>query len=959
MQLQIPLWIRVGIVAAIVVAVFWRGVVDIAVDWMWFESLGHLSVYKTTLFMRLGLMVGGFLVGAGVTAVSLFAASRRAPIEFWRLQLATATGEDALPLDPKRLKRIVQFAAVGVAFLVGSMFSQATASSWLDVLSYMHQVPFGATDPVFERDISFYVFTLPLLQFIRRFTMGVLALTGMATAGWYLLSAAAQNPQRPQLPDAGRRHLLLIGSLMFVVSAAGWWLSRFELLVETNGAVVGIGYADEAARLPGYALASVVALVAAGVMLFAIRRPGWRLPLITVAVTLGANYIFTAAIPQMTEQYIVQPSQLELERPYLTRNIESTRTAYALDRIDVRPFEAESGLTMTDIQNNPDTIDNIRVWDTRPLLTTYSQLQEIRTYYDFTAVDVDRYTIDGSPRQVMLAVREMNVDALPGAGNWVNQHLQYTHGYGFTMSPVNVVTPDGLPELFVQDIPPTTTIDLDVSRPEVYYGERTNDYVIVRTGEKEFDYPMGENNMTTTYEGKGGVELSSSLRTLLFAGHLENLDILLSQYIRRDSRVLLHRNIRRRVSRVAPFLAYDADPYAVVVDGGIHWILDAYTATDRYPYSERTQIPNQGFRANYIRNSVKVVVNAYNGTVDFYVSDPSDPIIQTYAEIFPGTFHAQEDLPAALTSHLRYPSDFFDTQAKLYAQYHMQDPTVFFNREDLWDVPIAAYAKSDRMDSYYLIMKLPGEEAAEFILLVPFVPQNKDNMIAWMAARSDGEHYGRLIVYTFPKKKLIFGPAQIESRFDQTPEISEQLTLWDQAGSSVVRGNLLAIPIEDSLMYVEPVYLQAGSADRMDRRRELPELKRVIVTHGKKIAMAPTLDEALEQVFGAMPENLPATAPPPMQPAPAAATGDDPRNQPEVELVSLARAALLRAEERQRAGDWAGYGEALVELKVHLSRLDEAMQTEDAEAPASDETGATAPGDNDPSLPEALDQSGE
>jgi uncharacterized membrane protein (UPF0182 family) len=935
------------VVVAIIVAVFWRGVVDIAVDWMWFESLGHLAVYKTTLFMRMGLTVGGFLVASSVTALSLFVAAKRAPIEFWRLQLAATAGEDALPLDPKRLKRIVQLAAVGAAVLVGSMFSQATASSWLDVLSYLHQVPFEATDPVFERDISFYVFTLPLLQFIRRITMGILAFTGMATAVWYLLSAAAQNPQRPELPDTGRTHLLLIGALMLVVSSVGWWLSRFELLVETNGAVVGIGYADEVARLPGYALAALVALVAAGVLLFATRRPGWRLPLITVATTLGANYILTVAVPKMTEQYVVQPSQLELERPYLTRNIQGTRTAYALDRIDVRPFEAETGLTMTDIQNNPDTVENIRVWDTRPLLTTYSQLQEIRTYYDFMAVDVDRYDIDGSSRQVMLAVREMNVDALPGAGNWVNQHLQYTHGYGFTMSPVNVVTPDGLPELFVQDIPPTTTIDLDVSRPEVYYGERTNDYVIVRTGEKEFDYPMGENNVTTTYEGTGGVELTSALRTLLFAGHLENLDILLSQYIRRDSRVLLHRNIRRRVSRVAPFLAYDADPYAVVVNGGIHWILDAYTVTDRYPYSERTQVSNQGIRANYIRNSVKVVVNAYNGTVDFYVSDPSDPIIQTYAKIFPGTFHAREDLPEELTSHLRYPSDFFDTQAKLYAQYHMQDPTVFFNREDLWDIPIAAYANSDRMDSYYLIMKLPGEEAAEFILLIPFVPQNKDNMIAWMAARSDGEHYGRLIVYTFPKKKLIFGPAQIESRFDQTPEISEQLTLWDQAGSSVVRGNLLAIPIEDSLMYVEPIYLQAGSADRKDRRRELPELKRVIVTHDKRIAMAPTLDEAMAQVFGSMPENLPARALSRTQRKLLPPVIDDDSNQTDTQLVSLARNALLRAEERQRAGDWAGYGEALLELKDHLNRLDARAPTSEAPDQSTD---ASQP---DSSAPEA------
>jgi hypothetical protein len=884
-------------------------------------------------------MIGGFLVAAGIAATSLWIAARAAPVEFWRLQAANGGGENTPPIDTARLTKLVKYAAMGVAVLVGTMFAQATASAWLDVLSYLNQQEFGTTDPVFGYDISFYVFTLPVLQFVRGYFMGVLALTGMVTAGWYLLAAAAQDPQRPQLSEKGRQHLLVIGAMMFVITAIGWVLARYELLTETNGAVVGIGYADEVARLPSYFLAALVALGAAVSLLVAGRRPGWRPAIITVAVYVGARYVLTIAVPQMTEEYVVQPSQLELERPYLTRNIAGTRNAYALDRIDVRPFEAGSDLTMADIRNNPDTIENIRVWDTRPLLTTYSQLQEIRTYYDFTDVDIDRYMIDGKSRQVMLAVREMNVDALPGAGNWVNQHLQYTHGYGLTMSPVNVVTPDGLPKLFVQDIPPSTTIDLDVSRPEVYYGERTNDYVVVRTGEKEFDYPMGDSNVTTTYEGKGGVELTSSLRTLLFAGKLENLDILLSQYIRRDSRVMLYRNIRQRVSKIAPFLLYDADPYAVVDEGRIHWVLDAYTITSGYPYSERTVIPNQGVPANYMRNSVKVVVDAYDGSVTFFVADTSDPIIQTYDAVFPDTFMDLETMPTSLRSHLRYPSDFFDTQAKLYAQYHMQDPTVFFNREDLWDIPIAAYAKSDRMDSYYLIMKLPGEEKAEFILLIPFVPQNKDNMIAWMAARSDGTQYGRLIVYTFPKQKLIFGPAQIESRFDQTPEISEQLTLWDQAGSSVVRGNLLAIPVEDSLMYVEPIYLQAGSADRKERRRELPELKRVIVTHGKRIAMAPTLAQALDEVFGGMPENLPAT---PLASSIAVPNAEPQAGQTRAELVGLARQALATAEARQREGDWAGYGQSLINLKTHLNSLEMLMQAERTEqAPTTEAAPAT------------------
>jgi len=944
MQVQIPLWIRAAVIVVIVLGVTWRQVVDVVVDWMWFDALGHLAVYRTTLFTRLGLMAGGFSIAAGAAGFSLWLAGRRAPIQYWRLKLAAQSAEDAVSFDPERLKQMVRFGTIGAALLAGTMFAQVAGSTWLEVLSALNHHDFGSIDPVFGRDVSFYVFVLPLMLFAKGLAMGILAITGLLTAGWYLLAAASANPQRPKLSDEGRRHLLGIGALMFVTTAVGWWLARFELLFGSTGAVVGVGYADEAARLPGYIAAALLALGVAGALVAAMRQKGWRTALIAVAVYMGGRFVLTRMLPEMTEQYVVQPSQLELERPYLQRNIEGTRTAFALDRIDVRPFEAESGLTMADIRNNPLTIDNIRVWDTRPLLTTYAQLQEIRSYYDFTDVDVDRYTLNGSTRQVMLAVREMNVERLPGAGNWVNRHLQYTHGYGLTMSPVNVVTPDGLPELFVQDIPPTTTIDLQIDRPEIYFGEATHDYVIVRTGEKEFDYPMGDENVYTTYEGQGGVELSSGLRTLLFAGYLENLDILLSQYIQRDSRVLLHRRLTDRIRRVAPFLSYDADPYAVVSDGRIKWVVDAYTTTSRYPYSEATRIPNQGVVVNYIRNSVKVVVDAYDGSVTFYVADDSDPIIRTYGDIFPGTFVALDKMPADLRSHLRYPADFFDTQADLYRQYHMQDSTVFFNREDLWEVPSAAYQASDKMASYYLIMKLPGEDHAEFINLVPFVPRAKDNLIAWMAARSDGDHYGKLIVYTFPKQKLIFGPAQVESRFDQTPEISEQLTLWDQSGSSVVRGNLLVIPIEDSLMYVEPIYLKAGNSDKGDQRRELPELKRVIVTHGKKIAMAPTLDEALAQVFGEMPENVPvAGTPDATEPASDSPPEQTAAGRTEAWLVAAARAKLEEAEGKQRAGDWAGYGQSLMELKALLAELDMAMQ------PAAPAPAEAAPVDAPPS----------
>ncbi len=922
MQVQVPAWIRVIVVLGVVVALTWRMVVDISVDWLWFDALGHLPVYQTSLATRATLLTASFLVAALSTLASLAWASRQAPVTSASLRrLSTANGGQAgINIAPRSLQRLTWGAMLGVSALVGSMFSESASTAWLDILAFVHQQPFDAVDPVFGHDIGFYVFTLPVLRWLHGNAVALVLLVGLATTVWYLLQAAVSAPQRPTLGPAARRHLLALAATLSVTNGFGLALERYDLLVSRHGAVVGVGYADAHARLPGYWLAIVAAMVAAGAFVWVSRKDGWRPAMIVGAAYVGIRMLSTGIVPQMTEEYVVQPSQLDLERDYLQRNIHGTRSAYALDRIEVRPFEAAAHLTPADIQANPLTVENIRVWDTRPLLTTYAQLQEIRTYYDFLDVDVDRYTFDGSPRQVMIAAREMNVEALGGAQNWVNRHLQYTHGYGLTMSPVNVVTPEGLPELFVQDIPPVDTVGLNITQPEIYYGESTNDYVIVRTGEREFDYPMGDTNVTTTYEGKGGVVLSSFFRKLVVAAHFETLDLLLSQYLRDDSRAMFRRNLRARVSRVAPFLTLDNNPYPVVHDGRLVWILDAYTTSDRYPYSESTRFA--GNRLNYIRNSAKVVVDAYDGTVQVYISDPSDPIVRVFADVFPTALLPLDDMDAGLRAHLRYPTDFFDIQAELYSRYHMQDSTVFFNQEDIWEFPKEQVANESRkMDSYYLIMRLPGEEAAEFILLVPFVPRNKDNLIAWMAARSDGEQYGRLLVYTFPKQKLIFGPSQIEARIDQTPEISELMTLWSQAGSRVIRGNLLVIPIEDSLMYVEPVYLEASHG-------QLPELKRIIVAHEKRIAMASTLDEALAQVFGPMPENLPPAAPV-EPPGPPTARADRSMGV----LAQEARATLARAEERQQAGDWAGYGEALVELREILAALDAASSAAEPPAP--------------------------
>ncbi len=551
---------------------------------------------------------------------------------------------------------------------------------------------------------------------------------------------------------------------------------------------------------------------------------------------------------------------------------------------------------------------NVRIWDDQPLGTTYGQLQEIRLYYDFVDVDIDRYMINGELRQVMLSGRELNYGAVSAtAKSWVNQHLQYTHGYGLTMSPVNVVTTEGLPDLWIQDIPPESKVGLEVTRPEIYFGELTNHYVLVRTGAEEFDYPVGDQNAYTRYAGDGGVGIGALWKKLTFAAYFGSVDMILSNYLEDETKILLRRNIRERVHTLVPFLEVDSDPYLVLHEGRLVWMLDAYTSSNRYPYSESVR----NGRFNYLRNSVKIVVDAYHGAVEFYVADTDDPLIKTYSKVFEGVFRSMDEMPADLRDHVRYPVDFFNVQAGKYMAYHMQDPTVFYNKEDMWTLPKEQYDGQTRpMQSYYLIMKLPEEDSAEFVLLVPFSPTNKDNMISWLAARSDGGDYGKLILYQFPKQKLIFGPRQIESRIDQVPEISEQLTLWNQGGSRVVRGNLLVIPIEDSLMYVEPLYLQAETS-------ELPELKRVIVSYENRIAMETTLDLALAKVFGVVPDGQVAADATEQEVA-----AQDVRDSADWRALALqAQTTLAAAEEAQRAGDWAAYGEALEALRRDLSAL--------------------------------------
>ncbi len=813
---------------ALAAALLSTSLVGIATDYLWFSGLGYAQVFVKVWKTRLGL---------GILAVFLFLATA-----YVNYHAARRLGA--------HVRRSVYFAAaLPLGFLLGIYASRG----WELLLWYTNATPFGVADPVFNMDVGFYIFRLPFYEFL--LGMGFLALVFLAvlTAVVYLYGAGVLLRERLlgevafELPAQAKLHASAIAGAFALLFAARFYLSRYRVLFTQKDTFFGAGYAEVKVYLPILELL-VVLCTATALLLFVSRKLGTKpaaaVAALTVVVAIGGSFI-TGAV----QHYQVAPDEFNYERPYIQHSIKFTRLAYNLEDIKEVEFPATQNLSFADIQNNPETIKNIRLWDYRPLKRTLEQLQLIRTYYAFNDVDVDRYVLNGEYRQVMLAVRELNTEQLAGPSlTWVNEHLVYTHGYGIAMTLASEVSPEGLPVFVVKDIPPRSEY-INITRPEIYYGELTNSYVIVRTRMEEFDYPRGEENVYTTYEGDGGVVLDSGIKRLAYALRFGSAKIFLSNSITEESRIMYYRNIRERVKKLAPFLAYDSDPYLVVADGRLYWIIDGYTVSSNFPYSEPTG------NINYVRNSVKAVVDAYSGRVSFYIAD-DEPVIRTYARAFPQLFKPLEEMPSELRRHIRYPADYFLIQARKYATYHMQDARVFYNREDVWNIPEELYEGNRvKMEPYYLITKLPGEEKAEFILMLPFTPRNKNNLVAWLAARSDGDNYGERIVYLFPKEKLIYGPMQIEARIDQNPEISQYFTLWDQAGTRVIRGNLLIIPIRDSLLYVEPVFLRAEQKDA------IPELKRVIVAFGERIAMEETLDKAIGRVFGAAPE-MPVEAPP-------------------------------------------------------------------------------------------------
>lgn len=928
-------WIKV-VIGLIALIFIWTGI-SIYPDWLWFNSMGFSPVFWTMLFSSYGLGALIALLLLALIALNLFVAKRLNA----NTRTPTVSALDSLfsqfGLAGRRLDITLIVVALYVCYLVVSVGSH----NWDLIMRFIHQQPFGTTDPIFGKDIGFYVFSLPFYLFVQSGLLILVVLSGLITLGWYLKEGGLQVSGELGQTDSGqitypritivpnvKRHLSFLGGFIVLTLAWGFYLKMYQTLYSTGGAASGASYVDVNVNITAYKILIILSIGFALLLFWNVFKFRPKHILIGGGAWVVVILISTLVIPVLVQKLVVKPNELKKESPYIAYNIQYTRKAYKLDKIKAADFQVDDKLSNKDFKKHEQAIRNIRIWDERPLLRTFKQIQSIRLYYDFNDVDVDRYMIDNQYRQVMLAARELEVDQLPSQANtWVNRHLIYTHGYGLALSPVNEVTSEGLPNLMVKDLPPSYEPGLKIDRPEIYYGEMTKGYVLVNTKTKEFDFPKGDKNVYSSYEGNGGIPINSFSRRLLFAFEFMDPQILFTTNITPQSRIMYNRRIGERVRLIAPFLDYDKDPYLVISNGKLYWIQDAYTTSDMYPYSYRSH-GQLGYNSlNYIRNSVKIVIDAYDGKMTFYMMDKHDPIVQTYAGIFPGLFKPFAEMPTDLKQHIRYPKDLFKIQAQIYAKYHMDDVQVFYNQEDLWQTPDELYSNSrQEMESYYLIVNLPDEEKEEFFLMLPFTPSKKDNMIAWLAARCDYPNYGNLLVYKLPKDKLVYGPMQIEARVDQQPDISRELSLWGQRGSRVIRGNLLAIPFGNTFIYVEPVYLEAkqdniqkegakgdqgknswnGPAQDSAQSAALPELKRVIVAYGNHLVMGENLNKALNSVLDNQMRSI------------KSASVSMPQTSDVSDLGKQALEYYTRAKEYIRQGNWAEYGKELEKMEKVL-----------------------------------------
>ena len=840
LQLLIPLAILLLIAVAMVAGYLQK--------WLWMGQLHYTGIFWTLLSVQWTMFAAAFVFVFLFMWVNLRQALRNsgafavggAPAQGAILSRADAADRINIDLTPRLLRSGVVIASLVLAWLAAAGFF----SQWDAYLRFRYGGSFGVADPLFGVDVGFYVFQLPFYQLLQTSlaVVTVLAIVGVSLVYGYFRLLQADRGSVPVAGGSATSHISVLLFILVANWAFGLCLDHYELVYSTLGVVYGAGFAaDHVTRIALWVMVAVSA-VACALLALNVFRPRLRALVVGAGVYLAVYVVGIFLLPAIVQKFIVQPSELAFETPYLKHYIDFTRQAYDLEAIQETSYPALADLTPAVLARNQDTIENIRLWDARPLLQMYQQTQAIRLYYQFYNVGVDRYHLKDGYHQVMLATRELSPDLPAAAQTWVNEYLQFTHGYGLVMNFVSKTVGGGFPQYLLENVPATSTEGLAITQPAIYYGETMPGYRIVATGTKEFDYPKGNDNVYTSYGGTGGIPLDSFWRRVLFAWTQKDINILLTTYIKPESRIQIWRDVQQRVAKVAPFLSLDSDPYPVLSEGKLYWIQDAYTTSDQFPYANPHRA---GFtdNLNYLRNSVKVVANMYDGSVQFYVMDPKDPILAAYQRAFPGVFQSLDQLSPDLKSHLRYPEDLFAIQSDEYKTFHMTDSQVFYNREDLWVAPKETYAGEQQpMQPYYILMKLPGSDTLEYLLMTPFTPQNRDNMISWMAARCDFPDYGKKLFYELPKEKLIYGPNQIEAMIDQNPTISQQLTLWDERGSHVIRGKLIVTPIENSFLYIVPIYLQAAGEN-------FPQLKRVIAVAGDSVVMEPTLDEAMASLF--------------------------------------------------------------------------------------------------------------
>ena len=914
--LLVPLAIVVIVILLVLVSRFFT-------EYLWFQEVGFTNVFWTRIWARLAVMAGAGVVFFGIFYGNLRLARHFVP-KVRRAQVAESDVYDLVETPPKGSKRLI----LAVSIVLAVIFALGYGGSWTKIWLYFQQSDFGFTAPVFDRDASFFVFTLPFAEMVLTFVMVAFLFSFIGALVIYITNGAFVVEGRSlRASPHVKAHLSVIFAVAMLGKAVDYFLGVWGLAYSERGAAFGPGYTDVTVQMPVLRFLAIVAVIAAVLFLVNIYFKGWRLPALAIGL-LFVTWLFAGQIyPAIVQQYRVSPTEIEKESPYIANNIEATRWAFGLNEVEAASFPANVNLDQEALQENGNTVDNVRVWDPATTLRAYRQIQEIRTYYNFNDVDIDRYVVDGRYRQLLIAPREFDRTKLTGqAQTWVNEHLTYTHGYGIVASPVSEAGAQGLPELFVRDIPPRGETSLEVTRPQIYYGEVPDTFVLVKTTAKEFDYPMGDENVFTEYAGTGGVAIGSFARQLIFSVRYASLKLLVSDYLRPDSRIVYRRALDERVQSIAPFLQYDRDPYIVLRDDGtLVWMWDAYTSTDLFPNSQPS-----GAGINYIRNSVKVVVDAYNGDMTFYQMDPGDAITNAWGKVYPGLFTPAAQMPADIVRHMRYPEDLLTIQANTLALYHMKEPQLFYNREDVWEIPTEMYGGEEIVVApYYAVMVLPGETEEEMVLMQPFAPRTKQNMVSWMAGRMDGEAYGDLALITFPKDKLVYGPQQVEARISNDPLISAQLTLWDQAGSEAIRGNLLVIPVGESLIYVEPLYLQAEQS-------AIPELTRVIVAYGDVVVMENDLRTALETIFAEAPGGSTTTVPggsttttapggttttTSVQPGTTTTTVSGQLPTDPGDLLDLADQLYQEAREAQRTNDWATYGEKIDRLGQVIAAL--------------------------------------